>query len=135
MRAYLGIGLIGGLLIISPCKAQQKVNSPTTDTAKTAQSKLQDTLIKKPAPKHSNTFFVSGRVSHRYAYTGCGPVIVTDKVIHGDTLIFDPMQKLNEFDVEGLEISFNYRPLAIMHPKSCGKAQPVYISNVKKVTK
>ena len=77
----------------------------------------------------------SGMVSHRYVASGGKIVIITNHTVNGDTLIYVPLQDLNEFNAEGLEISFNYTPLGIMHQKGCGNAQPVIIRNIKKLAK
>jgi len=76
----------------------------------------------------------SGKVSHQYSSSGCGTVIFCDKINGQDSLIFIPipMGSLNAFDVDGLEITFNYRMLKIRNPRGCMHGSPIQISNISK---
>ncbi len=122
MKAWFGIFITVVWVLITSCHAQQKaVSNPLV--ARVADS---DEVV------HRAQRADSGTVSHRYLATGGGIVIITRHISNGDTLKYLPMQGLTGFDKEGLEIVFNYSPLAIMHQKGCGNAEPVIISNVRK---
>ncbi|HVA99107.1 MAG TPA: hypothetical protein VNG53_09445 [Bacteroidia bacterium] len=81
-----------------------------------------------------NLPIASGKVSHQYSSSGCGTVIFCDKINGQDSLIFIPipMGSLNAFDVDGLEITFNYRMLKIRNPRGCMHGSPIQISNISK---
>lgn len=116
MKSYFCITLLLVLFFATSGKAQSA--SQADSNKPMVQSKLR---------------LDTGWVSHRYSSSGGRVVIMTNKVMNGDTLMFTPMQGLGEFDVDGLEISFNYAPLGIRHLKGCGKAEPVLLRNIKKI--
>ena len=72
----------------------------------------------------------SGKVSHQYKATGCATVII---IKNGDELItIIPKDKLSDnFDVDGLEISFDYRPLKMHNPEGCNAGFPAEVTNIK----
>lgn len=73
----------------------------------------------------------SGMVSHQFRVTGCATVIV----VAGTTppLILIPKNKLpDNMDVDGLEISFNYRKLKMPQPVGCSKGIPAELNDIKK---
>ncbi len=71
-----------------------------------------------------------GKVSHQYAATGC-PTVVIVKADEPITLI--PKEALSsEFDVDGLEIYFDYKTLKIRNPAGCSVGIPAAITNVSK---
>ncbi|MBK7183187.1 MAG: hypothetical protein IPH89_09735 [Bacteroidetes bacterium] len=73
----------------------------------------------------------SGKVSHEYKAGGCSAVIVTSD---GITLIpKDALKK--EFDVDGLEVTFDYLTLKMPQPAGCTTGMPAEITNLGKVKK
>lgn len=71
----------------------------------------------------------SGKVSHEYKAGGCSAVIVTND---GVTLIpKDDLQK--EFDVDGLNVTFDYITLKMPQPAGCTTGIPAEITNLGKV--
>jgi hypothetical protein len=72
-----------------------------------------------------------GKVSHQYRATGCATVIIVTK--DTENLVLIPKDKLaNEMDVDGLEISFNYRTLKMPQPAGCSKGIPAALTDVEK---
>ncbi|MBN8696879.1 MAG: hypothetical protein J0L87_10125 [Bacteroidetes bacterium] len=70
----------------------------------------------------------SGKVSHEYKAGGCSAVIVTSD---GVTLIpKDALKK--EFDVDGLNVTFDYITLKMPQPAGCTTGIPAEISNLGK---
>jgi hypothetical protein len=72
-----------------------------------------------------------GIVSHKYKSQGCETVVICTP-INIDTLFLIPATPLENFDVDGLKISFTYHVLRIHNPKGCHKGIPAQISNIKK---
>ncbi len=74
-----------------------------------------------------------GTVSHQYQSTGCNTVIIV-KTEGGTTpLILIPKDALSaDFDKDGLQIYFDYRPLKMPQPKGCAQGIPAEISNISK---
>lgn len=108
------------LLVVAACKTKHQPTVQSTPSPKETSPQADSNYIK-----------TTGRVSHRYSATGCGAVIVCGKIPQGDTLILIPITPLNNFDKEGLEISFGYRKLRVHQPKGCGAGIPVQITDVK----
>lgn len=77
----------------------------------------------------TNTVKGEGKVTHQFKSTGCGPVIICKK--ENDTLYLIPVNPLDKFDVDGLEIVFNYRIVRVHNPKGCHKGIPAQVSNIK----
>lgn len=71
-----------------------------------------------------------GKVSHSYKTSGCGSVIILIGKSSKDSLILIPRQIPNEFDKDGLKISFNYRILRMPNPIGCGTGVPAEVSNI-----
>ncbi|MBL7889591.1 MAG: hypothetical protein JNL24_08565 [Bacteroidia bacterium] len=70
----------------------------------------------------------SGKVSHEYKAGGCSAVIITSD---GVTLIpKDALKK--EFDVDGLNVTFDYITLKMPQPAGCTTGIPAEISNLGK---
>ncbi|MGZ4033650.1 MAG: hypothetical protein ACXVPU_06095 [Bacteroidia bacterium] len=73
----------------------------------------------------------TGKVSHQYQSTGCPTVIVISNGESPVTII--PKDKLSkEFDVDGLEITFDYRPLKMPQPAGCTVGMPAELTNISK---
>ncbi|MEO6883006.1 MAG: hypothetical protein ABI199_03165 [Bacteroidia bacterium] len=102
------------LFVCAACKSKKAVAS------------MNATIQSSSAP------IASGKVSHQYSASGCGTVIVCDSVSGKKRLIYIPITGLTTFDVDGLEISFNYRILKIHNPKGCVTGIPIQISNISK---
>lgn len=72
-----------------------------------------------------------GKVSHRFKSTGCATVISI--MIDGSETILIPKDKLaKEFDVDGLEIRFNYHALKMPNPEGCTSGMPAEITDISK---
>jgi len=85
----------------------------------------------KEASASSTPGKTSGKVSHEYKAGGCSAVIVTSD---GVTLIpKDALKK--EFDVDGLEVTFDYLTLKMPQPAGCTTGMPAEITNLGKVKK
>jgi hypothetical protein len=73
-----------------------------------------------------------GKVSHKYRASGCNTVI--EVKLEGDeiqTLI--PKDKLAaDFDIDGLEVYFNFLVLRMPQPKGCSVGQPAEINDLLK---
>lgn len=70
----------------------------------------------------------SGKVSHEFKAGGCSAVIITSD---GVTLIpKDALKK--EFDVDGLNVTFDYITLKMPQPAGCTTGIPAEISNLGK---
>jgi hypothetical protein len=108
------IGL--SMLLISGCKSKQQINTINTEEKKTAQTNIKTV----------------GRVSHRNRETGCNTVIIVQNKDNTDSLMLIPRLLLNEFDVDKMEIYFDYRILRMPNPKGCKEGVPVEVSNVSK---
>ncbi len=80
----------------------------------------------------SDTPKTVGVVSHKYKAGGCSAVIVV-KQEGGEELTLIPKDKLDsKFDVDGLNISFNYMPLKMPQPAGCTTGMPAEITNISK---
>lgn len=74
---------------------------------------------------------IIGKVSHQYKAGGCATVIIVAQ--EEGELVLIPKDKLSkEFDVDGLEIRFNYHPLKMPQPAGCEKGIPAEITDVSK---
>ena len=74
-----------------------------------------------------------GKVSHQYKATGCSTVILIESSVLDAPRVLIPKDKLPApFDVDGLEISFNYRTLRMPNPPGCTIGIPVGISDISK---
>lgn len=113
MKKYIYVLLISALAVIA-CKSKKSAGSSASSTASVAAT--------------GNT---TGKVSHKYRSTGCATVIVFMQDGTETTLI--PKDKLaKEFDVDGLEILFNYRTLKMMNPEGCTTGMPAEITGISK---
>lgn len=73
-----------------------------------------------------------GVVSHKYKAGGCSAVIIV-KQEDGEELTLIPKDKLDsKFDVDGLNVSFNYIPLKMPQPAGCTTGMPAEITNISK---
>jgi hypothetical protein len=73
----------------------------------------------------------TGKVSHKYKAGGCSAVIVFMQ--DGTEVTIIPKDKLaKEFDVDGLEISFNYHTLKMPQPAGCTVGMPAEVTDISK---
>ena len=108
------IVLCAGLLMFAAsCKCKEKTQAPqqtqqTQQTQTTKEAKMM-------APVSNKTF---GTVSFQYKSTGCTSVVIVPTEIATQPLILIPKDALPaEFDKDGVEIYFDYRPLKMPNPK------------------
>lgn len=75
-----------------------------------------------------------GKVSHQYRSGGCSSVILVSPASSDETpVILIPKDKLpSKFDVDGMEISFNYLTLKMPQPAGCTSGMPAEITNISK---
>ncbi len=96
------------------------------------KSKKADAGISNPAPVavvETGKALTTGKITHEFASTGCGAVIVVSNP-GADPMILIPYPKLTDFDVDGKEIKFHYQPLKIKNPDGCTKGFPARLSDV-----
>jgi hypothetical protein len=73
----------------------------------------------------------TGKVSHKYRSTGCATVIVFNQ--DGTEMTLIPKDKLpKEYDVDGMEIKFNYHSLKMANPQGCNVGMPAEITEISK---
>ena len=72
----------------------------------------------------------TGKVSHQYKETGCATVVI---IKNGDeTITLIPKDKLpDSLDVDGKELTFDYRTLKMHNPAGCNVGMPAELTNVK----
>ena len=102
------------------CKAKKEAGStkPTTTVEQTQ------------SPAVGNT---AGKVSHQYRSTGCATVVIVKLDGQENPLTLIPKDKLAfEFDVDGLEITFNYHTLRMPQPAGCNVGLPAEITDIAK---
>lgn len=74
-----------------------------------------------------------GKVSHQYKSTGCATVVIVNWQKPEEQIVLIPLDTLlSEFDVDGLEIYFNYQPLKRMNPQGCAVGFPALLSEISK---
>jgi hypothetical protein len=112
---------ITGLQVVSSCKPKQKV----VDQKVAEQKPPIETNVQ---PVKAKTI---GKVSHQYRATGCATVIVVKR--GEEELVLIPKDTLtNKLDVDGLEITFNYRTLKMPQPQGCMKGIPAALTDIEK---
>lgn len=118
MKKYVFFLLIS-VLAVSSCKSKKKA-SASADSAPAVASRAEE-----PA---GNT---TGKVSHRYRQSGCATVITFMQDGTETTLI--PSVKLDAgYDVDGLDVRFNYRLLKMPNPEGCNAGIPAEITDLSK---
>ncbi|HXU26347.1 MAG TPA: hypothetical protein VN698_03885 [Bacteroidia bacterium] len=103
--------IIGCFIFFTACKAKQ-----TTSTTNVNET--------------TNAIKTQGIVSHKYKTQGCETIIICASA-NTDTLFLIPTPPLQNFDIEGLKISFTYHTLRVHNPKGCHQGIPAQISNIK----
>lgn len=99
------------------CKSTQKTANSTNAEQSNQMTQVGNTI---------------GKVSHKYRATGCATVVII--IIDGEKeLVLIPKDKLsNDFDVNGLELKFNYRPLKMPQPPGCNVGIPAALMDISK---
>jgi hypothetical protein len=109
--------------LISACAATACKSKKTT-AASSSSSSSSSSLM-------TSTGNTTGKVSHKYRSTGCATVIVYNQ--DGNEITLIPKDKLaSEFDVDGLEITFNHHPLKMPNPAGCNAGMPAEITDIAK---
>lgn len=73
----------------------------------------------------------TGKISHHYKAKGIA-VVINISTSEGDIILIPKTPLAKEFDVNGLEIKFDYKLLRVPSPKGCPKAHYAVISNISK---
>jgi hypothetical protein len=121
MKKYILFLLISSLAVTA-CKSKKATTASTTSTTTTPTPAAMTTRTE------GNT---SGKVSHQYRATGCATVIVFNN--EGTEMTLIPKDKLPaEFDVDKLEIKFNYHTLKMANPAGCNVGIPAEITDISK---
>lgn len=101
------------VLFLSGCKSGQNTSSNTEQTSEISK--------------------LTGQVSHKYRANGCAAIVIVNLSTSTGPSILIPKDSLpKEFDVDGMEISFNYHPLKIPNPFGCREGIPVSLTNIRK---
>ena len=109
------------LIFALGCKSKKKADSASSTTTATTTATTDPGMDK---PK------VTGKVSHQYSE--CGTVVIITDSNGGAPIILIPQTKLGEFDVDGQEISFHYRPLKMKNPDGCNTGSPAALTDISK---
>ena len=117
MRSYIVLITICLGIIIS-CKSKKEASASTPVTASEQPTAKGNTL---------------GKVSHQYKATGCATVVLVKLEGQENPLTLIPKDKLpGSFDVDGLEILFNYRTLKMPQPAGCNVGIPAELTEISK---
>src|SRR5262245_19444043 len=123
-----------GLLLTSTC-SQKKKETPSGAVGDSVKQDVQEMpaetadVVKEQSEEPSKT---SGQVSHKFMNKGCPTVILVAEPA-GDTLVLIPRDVLTQdYDVDGLQISFNYRLLKMRSNPGCDKGIPAEITDISK---
>ncbi|GDX53099.1 hypothetical protein LBMAG27_21460 [Bacteroidota bacterium] len=74
-----------------------------------------------------------GKVSHQYRSTGCSTVVIVNWQKPDWQMVLIPIDTLApDYDIDGLEIYFNYQPLKRMNPPGCSVGFPAILSDISK---
>jgi hypothetical protein len=117
MRTSLVILAIS-ISMLAGCKSKQKATGTTITTA-------AENVVTTPK--------TIGKVSHKYRATGCETVVIVILPNEEKPLTLIPRVKLSsQLDVDGLEISFNYRLLKMPQPAGCYTGIPAELTEIVK---
>jgi hypothetical protein len=110
-------------MLSAACKVKATKESSIKNKTATQESSL------KAQEMLNNENKTLGKVSHKYKATGCSVVIEINSDGEIQTLI--PKDKLAaEFDVDGVEIYFNFHVLRMPQPAGCTVGQPAEITDI-----
>lgn len=104
------------IVVFSGCKS-----------VKTKHSSSSTQIQEQPA----NTDKTKGTVSFQFKETGCRSVILVTND-DGEMILIPKDNLPEEFDIDGLQIYFNYRLLKMPNPDGCSKGMPAEITNLTK---
>ena len=114
MRQLFSLLFIG--LVFTACCASKK--SGVSSSTKESTNHIGVTL---------------GQVSHKFRDTGCSTVVIVNWQKPDEQIVLIPLDTLSSaFDVDGLEIYFNYQPLKRMNPPGCTVGFPAKLSDISK---
>lgn len=117
-RVVTGIFIIVALFT-NGCKSKKEASASTPATPTSEQPIVTGTTL--------------GKVSHQYRATGCATVVLVKLEGEENLLTLIPKDKLSSsFDVDGLEISFNYLPLKMPQPAGCSIGIPAELTDISK---
>lgn len=120
MKKYIFFLLISSLTVTA-CKSKKETTASSSASTTTTPAAMTTRT-------EGNT---SGKVSHQYRATGCATVIVFNN--EGTEMTLIPKDKLPvEFDVDKLEIKFNYHTLKMANPEGCNAGIPAEITDISK---
>ena len=106
------LGMLG--FVMACCSQKTVTDSPKTESV---------------TPLPSGNYF--GFVSHRYRSTGCSTVLILTGKEDGRETILIPIDTLSaKFDVDGLEITFNYKLQKRPNPPGCSAGMPAFIFDI-----
>ncbi|MEI6489063.1 MAG: hypothetical protein WCP52_08880 [Bacteroidota bacterium] len=118
MKSILILTLL--LLGFSSCKSKKETTQTSNEVKQTTTVTNNEQMS---APK------TKGKVSHQFRSEGCATVILAN--VDKSTIVLIPSIKLIEkFDVDGMAIAFDYRPLKMHNPEGCNVGIPAEISNI-----
>lgn len=115
MKQLLLIIFFFGLLSIACCSVKEGSSSNST----------------KEITNHTGVTL--GQVSHKYRATGCSTVVIVNWQSPEEQIVLIPLDTLSsEYDIDGIEIYFNYQPLKRMNPVGCTVGFPAKLSDISK---
>lgn len=123
-KIFLGISLLTTLSIA--CKVKATKENTSKENVKPTEN---NTAMQEVTAIENKTL---GKVSHRYRAAGCKTVIEV-KLEEGEIQTLIPKDKLSqEFDVDGIELYFNFLVLRMPQPAGCTTGQPAEITDIVK---
>jgi hypothetical protein len=130
MKKYIFFLLIG-TTAFAACKSKKNTASSSANTSTTTTTSSSSTSGGTASISAVPAGTTTGKVSHQYRSTGCATVIVFIK--DGTEMTLIPKDKLPaEYDVDGLQINFNYHPLKMANPAGCATGMPAEITDLSK---
>jgi hypothetical protein len=122
-------------LLTSACSQKKKETPPVAVVADSVKQAPIETLPETTAvavEQSDGLPKTRGLVSHKFMNKGCPTVILVAEPA-GDTLVLIPRDALmQDYDVDGLHISFNYRLLKMRSRPGCDKGIPAEITSISK---
>ena len=120
-----------GLLLTSTCgqKNREASSDTVSDTVQQNTSDAMPEATEVTADEPDKTW---GIVSHKFMNKGC-PTVILVAQNEGDTLVLIPRDALmQDYDVDGLQIAFNYRLLKMHSMPGCDNGMPAEITGISK---
>ena len=120
---------------VTSCKSKKAATSSLSSSSSTSANSTNTATMGTSTTASSDTQGVNaGKVSHKYRATGCETVIII--MSHDDVaeVVLIPKDKLNaDIDIDGQNITFDYRPLKMPQPAGCNVGIPAEITNITKL--